>query len=165
MLVLGCLLIVACGGTKAVSPTTVTTAESSLTLNSGPYTLTLSQASGPVCVNGICQSVLACVNAGGPGSSSDAIAMTVQRDGDTARVAAASGDSLRLALQISGTSVTGTVSGGTTGSSGLPVTASGTISGGPGGLPNGASGALNGQLTIGSASCSSTGHTWRLVPR
>ncbi|MGH9411154.1 MAG: hypothetical protein ACRD1V_17055 [Vicinamibacterales bacterium] len=162
VLVLVSVLIVACGGASVVSPTTVA---SVVTLNSGPYTLTLADAAGPLCANGVCAAVMECAGTGGPSAQSDTIAVTVQRAGDTVDVTPASGDSLRLSLQISGTSVTGTASGATTGASGLPIAASGTVSGGPGGLTDGASGDLNGQLTIGSTSCSSTAHIWRLAPR
>ena len=101
------VLAASCGG--GTSTPTTATAVPSTDLTPGAYTLTLSQGSVSVCQNGICTSITACT---GNALTDVALPVTLSRDGDRVTVTpVAPGDSLRMVLQESASSLSGTVSG------------------------------------------------------
>lgn len=162
-----------CGGAPA-SPSA--TSPNLSMLPSGAYTLTLSDSIVYTCQNGFCTSVVLCVGSSPapPPAPLTSIAVTVQRDGDRATVVTVTpGDSLRMTLQISTLSLSGSISGTATAPSGGSVTASGTVVGVVSTLPSlpnvpqgtNAAGTFDGELSVGGTSCSTPTHNWGLLPR
>ena len=160
------LLAGSCGG----SPTMTTSPTTSATLPAGGYTLKFSQGPFISCQNGICTDVTMCV---GPLPNPPIVAsfpVTVARYGDRATVVpAGAGDSLQMLLQVNETSVTGTISGAATSTSGMSVTASGTLAGAVASVPSPpgttVTGLLFGAFSIGGTSCSNSLNNWLLSPR
>jgi len=157
------VLAASCGGGTS-TPTMPSTAVPSTDLTAGAYTLTLSQGSVTVCQNGICTSITACaVNA----LTDVALPVTVSRDGDRVTVTpVAAGDSLRMVLQETASSLSGTVSGTASTGSGVTVTAAGSLVGVISSIRGGvAEGQLAGDLLIAGASCAGTTKGWTLSTR
>jgi hypothetical protein len=163
----------ACGGTPA-SPSA--TPPNPSILPSGAYTLTLSDSIVYTCQNGICTSVVLCTgpSPAQPPSPQTSFAVTVQRDGDGATIAPVTpGDSLRLTLQVSGSSLSGSIFGTATAPNGATVTASGTVVGVVSSLPSlpnvpqgtNAAGTFDGALSVAGTSCGTPTHNWGLLPR
>lgn len=157
------ILVASCGGSPARPSTTIPVSPG---LPAGSYTLTLSAQTVETCQNGFCTSLTICI---GPpsGSPYGSFPVTVTRDGDRATVVpVAAGDSLRMTLALSGPSVTGSVAGTATATSGAAITASGTLAGVVIPLQSAmAEGLLDGDLTISGASCSGTSKKWSLSSR
>jgi len=149
-----------CGG----SSTPTMPAVPSTGLTAGAYTLTLSQGTVSLCQNGVCTSITACpVNA----PSDVALPVTVSRDGDRVTVTpVAPSDSLRMVLQETASSLSGTVSGTASTGSGVTVTANGSLAGVISSVHGGvAEGQLEGNLFIAGASCAGTTKGWALSTR
>ena len=151
-----------CGGAPPTSPSP--TPPSATGLASGSYTLTLSYTPIFSCQNGFCTALSLCIRpAGAAPASSVSLPVIVQRDGDGASVAPVSDtDSLRIALQVSASAVTGSISGAATGSDGTKVSASGTVAGVGSTI---VLGTIDGELSIGGTSCSNVTLNWSLGPR
>jgi len=156
------VLAASCGG--GTSTPTTATAVPSTDLTPGAYTLTLSQGSVSVCQNGICTSITACT---GNALTDVALPVTLSRDGDRVTVTpVAPGDSLRMVLQESASSLSGTVSGAASTGSGVTVAASGSLVGVISSIRGaGAEGQLQGDLVIAGASCVGTTKGWALSTR
>jgi hypothetical protein len=160
------ILVASCGGSPTTLAPTVQPASSGLP--AGAYTLTLSFATISSCQNGICTSVT--LQCGPAHTSSASIPVTVNREGNHATVApVATSDSLRLTLQVEGSSVSGTISGTATGAASTTVTAAGTLAGTISPIQGlSAQGLLDGNLSLvgaGGVSCSGTTNNWALSSR
>jgi hypothetical protein len=162
-----------CGGSPA-SPSA--TSPNPSILPGGAYTLTLSDSMVYTCQNGICTSLVVCMGSSPapPSAPLTSIPVTIQRDGDRATVVPVTpGDSLRMTLQISTTSLSGAISGTATAPTGGSVTATGTVVGVVSTLPSlpnlpqgmNAAGTFEGELSVAGNSCSTPTHTWGLGPR
>ena len=155
----------ACGGSpSAPGPTTT------VPLSSGPYRLIVHLGMGVQSCDGqFCSSILLC--AGGLGAGTPvAVPVFLNRTGDQATVRQNdSRSTLVMTLQISGSTVTGTITGRGFDSAGTVVEVRGadnqpaSLTGGP--TDRGAvMGMLNGRVTIGGSSCSGDQSMWRLEP-
>ena len=161
-------LATSCGGSAPAAPTTVNPppAAQDVRLVSGPYTLalTLSPSGIPVCQNSICVSVQLCI--GTPSPTSALYPVMVVRDGDRATVSMTDpANSLTMGLQISGTTVQGTISGSARDAAGVAITVSGVVTGATTGTTVGVSGNIDGTMSVAGGACSNNGHGWSLTPR
>ncbi|HYT73741.1 MAG TPA: hypothetical protein VEL79_03235 [Vicinamibacterales bacterium] len=134
-------------------------------LPNGAYTLTMGHSMIFSCQNGICTAVSLCVGpAGAPSSAS--FSVIVHRDGDRAVVMPVSAaDSFRMSLQVASSTVSGSISGTMSNADGVTVVGSGTAIGSASALTGTVQGAIDGELTIGGASCSNVTYNWALAPR
>ncbi len=161
-------LATSCGSSTPVAPTTIPppATPQDVRLESGPYTLTLTFSTNgiPVCQNSICVSVQLCI--GTPSATVAAYPVMVARDGDRATVSTIdAASSLNMPLQISGSTVVGTISGSARDTAGVAVTVSGVVTGAATGNTTGVSGNIDGSMSVPGGSCSNNGHGWSLTPR
>ena len=157
----------ACGGASPTAPAGVTTQTRAVSLPAGPYTLALglSREGIPVCQNGVCTAISLC--SGNPVPTTTQIDVTIERSGDDATArAAGSGAALLLALRLTPTTVTGSISGAAIDASGSQMTATGLVTGAaPADAAIAVSGNIDGQVSVASGGCTNNGHTWSLRAR